>query len=407
MRKTLQFIVFLKNFSLGVMVPVLSLVLLTHGATIATISLAIGAYSVTVILMEFPSGVFADLCGRKNAFLLSAALSLFSYCLLLISRSAAMLFPAMVLNGLGRAFSSGSIDALMIDQANERGVALERVTTRLAILESAGLAAGALAGGALSGIGVQYFGNLGVNAVIYLSLLFLTLIFVRESPRPTRPSGTISSSRLFAAQMKESLAFMRTRGTVRVLFVLCLATGFSLISIETYWQPALSALQAPYWLFGAVSFGGFAFVMLGNWLAQSLLRRHSAYGVWLLLGVKALLGVSLALLLFQNDQIPFIALYLIAYLFIGGGSVVENTLLNRLASPSHRASILSLFSFVLQLGALVAALCGYFVSAYGRFQNMWLISGALLLLLSAIFGLFRRKAAIPEATDSEPAAVEK
>ena len=61
MRKSVQLIYLLRFFGTGIILPVLSLLLLSRGATIETISLVIGLYSLTVILAEFPSGVFADL----------------------------------------------------------------------------------------------------------------------------------------------------------------------------------------------------------------------------------------------------------------------------------------------------------------------------------------------------------
>ena len=64
MRKAIQGIIFLKNMATGILAPMLTLALLQHGANIRTISLFIGLYSATIILAEFPSGVFADLCGK-------------------------------------------------------------------------------------------------------------------------------------------------------------------------------------------------------------------------------------------------------------------------------------------------------------------------------------------------------
>lgn len=398
MPKPIQLIYFLKNLSTGILASVLSLALLQHGGNIQTISLLIGVYSFTVIVAEFPSGVFADLYGRKTSFLLSAALGFASYSVLFVSRHAGVLCVALVLNGLGRAFSSGSIDALAIDQAGEYGKSLEWVTTRLAILESAGLALGALLGGVLSGLGSRYLGNIGVNAGIHVLLFFLTAVCVRETPRE-RPEAVVSGSlRSFVSQAGGSLAFLKLRGIMRMLFVFALITGFALSTVETYWQPALSEMQPVYWIFGAVSFGGFAFVMFGSWLAERLLTRFAARGAALLLALKALLGACLLLLFFQGKQVSFIAAYLAIYLFIGGGSVTESTLLNRLVPSSHRAGVLSLSSLVLQLGGLVAALCGYFVSTYGRFQSIWLLAGSFLLLCAAVFSLLP-KSAPPKANE--------
>ena len=107
--------------------------------------------------------------------------------------------------------------------------------------------------------------------------------------------------------------------------------------------------------------------------------------------LKALLGGSLILLLFQGAPIPFIAVYLAVYLMVGGGSVAENTLLNHLAPASHRAGILSLASLVLQIGGLIAALCGYWMSAYSRFQNMWPLAGVILILCVFVFAIAQVK----------------
>lgn len=401
MRKSIQGIIFLKNMATGILAPVLTLTLLQHGANIRTVSLFIGLYSATIIIVEFPSGVFADLYGRKTSFLLSCALYVVSYGVLILSTNVALLVVSIVTNGLGRAFSSGSIDALVIDQSGEHGKSLEWVTSRIAILESAGLAFGALSGGLLAGLGNRYVGNLGVNAILYLVLIVLTLCFVREEKRQHAGHIARSGFQAFLHQTKTSLAFLMQPGIVRMLAVFALATGFALNAIETYWQPALNGMQAPYWLFGVVSFGGFAFVIGGSWLSERLLSRFGSRAVFLLLVIKALFGAALLLLLFQTSAFPFVAVYFAVYLFIGSGSVAESTLLNQAAPASHRAGILSLSSLVLQIGGLIAALCGYFVSSYSRFQNIWLIAG-LFLLVCVLFFTLRNRRTLPTSAPNEP-----
>ena len=391
MRKSVALIVLLKNLSTGILASVLSLALMQHGASIRTISLFLGLYSFTVVLAEFPSGVFADLYGRKTSFLLSAALYFVSYLVIFGSSSAGVLGLALVLNGLGRAFSSGSIDALAIDQVNGYGKTLEWVTSRLAILESVGLAAGALLGGFLSGFGSRYLGNIGVNAAIQALLFLIAALFVQEPPREKPKAALTGSLREFGAQAANSLAFIKQRGTVRVLAVFALFTGFALSSIETYWQPAFLSMQPVYWIYGAVSFSGFAFVILGSWLAERLLRRFAMRGVALLLVLKLLLGACLLLLIVPRTEGSFIAVYLVIYGLIGSSSVTENTLLNRLVPSGDRAGVLSLASLVLQIGGLIAALSGYFVSTYGRFQNMWFLAGAILIVTAAAFALLPKR----------------
>lgn len=421
MRKSLQAIVLLKNFATGILAPVLALALLAHGATLQNLSLFIGAYSFTVIAVEFPSGLFADLYGRKTAFVISTLLYLCSYGLLLCSHSGAMLLAAMIFNGLGRAFSSGSIDALVIDEAAD-DAALVKVTARLSMLESAGLSVGALAGGVLSGVGTGYRINLGANIVLCLLLLGLALFTVHEKPRRQSRAFAIGAQEAtlqaatprpsLGALVGQSLQFLSKAGLVRTLFALAMLTGFAMFSVETYWQPALTSFDAPAWMFGAVSFAGFASVIVGSKLAEKLMMRASHAGLSLLLALKFLLGCALLLLVPVRGAGMFTGVYMLTYLVLGGGGVAESTLLNREAPASQRASILSLFSFVLQIGGLLASLAAWLVSASGGFRTLWVMAGVLLLAASGLLGAIHArecKASVPaqrgSATDAAMASL--
>ena len=61
-------ILFLQNLSRGIFMPVTSLLLLSRGTQLSDIAWLMGLYSFTVICMEFPSGAFCDLFGRKGLF---------------------------------------------------------------------------------------------------------------------------------------------------------------------------------------------------------------------------------------------------------------------------------------------------------------------------------------------------
>ncbi|MCE5235235.1 MAG: MFS transporter [Clostridiaceae bacterium] len=388
MRKSYGLLILLNNFATGVMSPVLTLALLAHGASIQNVSLFLGIYSLTVIAAEFPSGVFADLCGRKKAYLVSAALRGISCCALLLSNAVPMLAAAMVLQGLGRAFSSGSIDALAMDEAVSSGGEIVKVSAQISVMESVGLAAGALAGGLISGLGARYEGNLATTLALSALVFLGTAIFVREV-LPPRAEGEALKLKHLGVQVRESLSFAAQGGTVRMLLVFSALTGFALISIETYWQPALLSLSPLPAVFGAVSFFGFACVVLGSKLAERLLTRCPRGGVAASLGLKALFGACLGLLALPGKTLPFVGVYALLYLFLGSGGVAESALLNQQAPPEQRASILSLFSFALQIGGLLASLCGALVSAHADFRYLWYLAGGLLLLGVAAFTLLR------------------
>lgn len=444
MRRGLQVVILLKNTATGILAPVLTLALLRHGASIGTLSLMIGAYSLTVIVMEFPSGLFADLYGRKTAFLVACACGVLSYGLLLLAHSPVLLLAGMAVSGLSRAFASGSLDALAMDAAPD-GIAIARVSARLAMLESAGLAVGALGGGLLAGIGTAYEANLCLNLLIYASLIPLTALAVQEARKPVviaataaaggastpaaqccaealspaRQAGDITqgceaakpltrqavatSSAVqtppprnlhgFLRQAKRSLAFVAHSAMARALFLLAFVTGTALAAVETYWQPALEALAPAPWLLGAFSFLGFCAVMLASVWAERRMIRRPQTGLGFVLGHKALMAACVGLLAASRGTGAFLGAYLGAYLFLGAGGIAETTLLNREAPSTERAGILSLFSFTLQAGGLLSALLGYLISARGDFRLTWVVGAALLLGALAWLTLRRQVAA--------------
>jgi len=151
MRKIEATILFLNFFSTGLIVPVLSLMLLNKGCSMSQLALAVGAYSLTAVILELPTGIFSDRYGRKISFLLSLMFGCASVTLLLLFRGFVTPLLAMALSGAARALGSGSMDALLIDRSLvENGPEkLATITTQLSLLETVGIAAGSIIGGIL------------------------------------------------------------------------------------------------------------------------------------------------------------------------------------------------------------------------------------------------------------------
>lgn len=145
-------------FGTGLLAPVLSLVLLSHGATLENLSLCIGIFAVMVVVLELPSGIMADLIGRKRIFLLSACFMMANYVLLMFSSHFLMLAAACAMQGIGRAFSSGSIEALEIETylREQEGRNLEKINSTMAVIDSVGLALGSITGGVLGFLDGSY-----------------------------------------------------------------------------------------------------------------------------------------------------------------------------------------------------------------------------------------------------------
>ncbi len=71
-------IFFLNSYLNGLLIPVLSLLLMHKGASLSNLSLIMGMYAVTVVVFELPTGIMADMVGRKKTFCISLIVSLMS-----------------------------------------------------------------------------------------------------------------------------------------------------------------------------------------------------------------------------------------------------------------------------------------------------------------------------------------
>jgi MFS family permease len=398
--KPQQAMMFIKHFATGLLIPVLNILLLQKGATLQTLPLLLATYSVTVVCLELPSGIFADMYGRKAVFLLSCVLKTIAVLLLSVGGNLAWLIFTMIFYGSGRAFSSGSLDALFIDQAMDRwgDSILAKVTARLTVLEGVGFAVGSICGGFLASVTRTYLSNLAVQVLLNVILFVVCLFLVSESPtvlseqRPSIRDHLNQGKRLVLSSRNFTLILMGV-----------LIVGFFLSTIETYWQPTfitLSKRDNILWMLGLITFTGFSTTILGSTLGQRLMDRFinkwwAAYNI-----CRVSFGISIIVFALQTTTGGFVAGYIIVYLFLGINSVVETTIINKLTPANMRASILSLSSLMAQIGMLFASLFSSLLVIPLGVSGVWIAAGILMGGYAVIVVIVTKdkKSAVQEAS---------
>lgn len=373
-----QSIIALNSFSVGIILPVFNLALLERGATLKTLPLIVAIYSATVMCLELPSGIFADIYGRKEVFLMSCGFQFLAYCILLAADSLVWLVFFGMFHGLVRAFSSGSLEALFIDQAIlEKGEdCLAKVTSRMALLDGVGLALGGMAGGFLAGMAEGYLVNIVLRMVISVALFVMVVFFVKE------PSVHESKEQIsLKTHIRQGKQVIFSTPGFLLLFIGVFLTGIFLSVIETYWQPAFMQLPSAggsTWLLGFITFLGFMAVAAGNIAVKKLLDKysHNWWGIYNL--CRIIFGGAIIVLAVQEGSLGFILCYSGVYLLLGAGNVAESTLINKLTPGNMRASILSLSSLTLQIGALCASIFSSIVIIRLGFTGVCILAGLLV-----------------------------
>lgn len=379
MTRTQQSILAMNSLSMGIMLPVLNLVLLSKGATLQTLPLILSIYSVTVFCLELPSGILADMFGRKFVFLCACICNLLSCILLLFTNQLFGLILVVLFMGLGRAFSSGSLEALFIDDAlkNHGEGCLIKVTNRMSVLDSASLALGGLMGGFISNLAGNYLINIILRFVLNGVLLLCCVLFVQEARSQEKDRQQTS----LWAHLQKGKKLLVATPKFFCIFAGVFLTGFFLSTIETYWQPAFISLsdgKGNTTVLGIISAFSFLAVIVGNYFTEHILEKISN-GWWSVYNAcRIVLALCIYIFSIQNGSGGFIACYMLVYMMLGAGNTAETVLVNAMTPDSMRASILSMSSLVLQIGSFCASIISSFTILKIQYSGLWFTAAILL-----------------------------
>ena len=380
----------LMNFGTGITVPVLSLLLMARGATLETLPLVMGVTLVVTVALEVPSGVAADVLGRRRLFVCSMVLGIAVYVLLALGVSVWLVVVSSVLRGIALAARTGTLESIEVDRvmaahANNPGLrlsALDKLNSMFTVLETVGVGAGALAGGVLATLDASYLLVIAAVCVVNAGALVVALlVYPRDECRacsahaesqegPRRPS--------VGEALHQIIAAIKDGGTLKMVLLASAAAGVVLLTVETYRQPALLALAGDgmTWLLGPVSCAGQAAAALGS-VAASRMRGPQTGGwgahgrsVWML---GTLAGAVLMVVVLGAATVPglFVAAYVALYLLLGVRTVFEQTLLREAAPSQERTGMMSIQSIALRAGGLVATGVSSVVTTFSTLACLW------------------------------------
>jgi MFS transporter, DHA1 family, quinolone resistance protein len=399
-------------FMTGLIIPVLTLLLLSKGLDLFQIGIAMGTYSAFVILFELPTGGVADSIGRKRVYIISVAVSFVATTFLLFFREFTALWIGFALMGMARALSSGTMDAWFVDEF--RKIApdgnLQAALAKVGIFIPLGLGAGSLLGGVLpmtlgkitsqvSGFDM-YSSNLLVVLFLGFLQILLTAVLVHDHRSSTAGSDILGGLRGFPTVISGSIQYGLKN---RVVFLLMLATsawGLGISGVELLWQPQAKSIlgsDSQTWIFGLISAGYFIASGAGSFLATPICKFFNNNYKGVLAAARFLMGSTLLVLALQGNLTGFIGFYWGLFVFNGVMNSPHAAIFNDNIPEKQRSTLLSFESFMLQIGGLIGSVGFGYLSQTFSISKAWFV-GAGILALSSLFYIFLPKRTEPTLT---------
>ncbi len=372
--------------------PIVALFYNDNGLTSFDIFLLQAIYSISVALLEIPSGYMADIVGRKKSLILGSILGTLGYVIYSFSTTFSGFLSAEIILGLGGSLISGADSALLFDslaatRMQHRYLQFEGRITSLGHFAETGAA---ICGGVIAvffSYRAVYISQAAIAALaIPASILLLEPGRDKHHGRPGLSHillvcrNAIFTNRQLSSSIYLSsvtgVATLCMAWTAQIYFV---TRGFDEITITPLWV----TLNLTVAVVAAVT--AKAVKTLGNRIAFLLIILYIPL-TYILLGTLSLVPALISLYLFYSVR--------------GYATPLLKDLINQNCESSTRATVLSIRNLFVRFGfALLGPSIGWMSNNYSLSSGL-ILAGLILLFFSSIAG-FRLARFLPESFQNQ------
>lgn len=384
-RNTLVFLLsnFLVSVAYSLPHSILTVILLAKGLSLSQILIIQSAYSIAIVLFEFPSGLLADNYSRKNLYSLSKLFLIIMFLIVLFSNQFYLIFAAWFCYGIAAALDSGTLDAYIINQLKlaHHGAELRKFLALCNRLEIVGL----LLGSSLGGILYHFIGiNIYVLGTVFLVVSpLISFFFFKE----TTKSDSLQDSHVMILKKQITDSFKELRKQPRLSLIL-IFDFLTQIFFQTHFQ-----LWQSFFLSKGIDSQYFPFFYITFQVITLFSYSINIDGVKKYTGVLKFspLIVFLPLTFFLGKIEIFLTAY---FIFVFVFYVIEfilNYQFNKMVSVENISSLISFKSTVSRIGSVLLLCILSFMVKQMSVSAVMAINFMLSLVLLVVFSVIIMK----------------
>jgi len=390
-RNTLVFLLsnFLVSVAYSLPHSILTVILLAKGLSLSQILIIQSAYSIAVVLFEFPSGLLADNYSRKNLYSLSKLFLIIMFLIVLFSNQFYLIFAAWFCYGIAAALDSGTLDAYIINQLKlaHREAELRKFLALSNRLEIVGLLLGSSLGGILYhfiGINIYVLGNVFLVASTLISFFFF---------KETTKSESLQDSHVMVLKKQITDSFKELRKQPRLSLIL-IFDFLTQIFFQTHFQ-----LWQSFFLSKGIDSQYFPFFYIAFQVITLFSYSINIDGIKKYAGVLKFspLIVFLPLTFFLGKIEIFLTAY---FIFVFVFYVIEfilNYQFNKMVSVENISSLISFKSTVSRIGSVLLLCILSFMVKQMSVSAVMAINFMLSLILLAVLSVIIMKKAVVDS----------
>ena len=382
--KTSRNLVGLRWFLL--IMPIIVLFFEENGLSLTDIMVLQAVFSIAVIVLEVPSGYYADVIGRRNSLVFGATLAFFGFVTYALAHGFWTFQAAELILGLGTSFISGTDSALLYDSLLEmnREGDYQKMEGRMQSVGNISEGVAGILGGLLATMTLRT--PFYVEAVVVFFAIPLALSLTEPSRK------RFKSSRGNITGILEIVRYaLHDNREIKWLILYSAFVSVSTLTMVWLVQPYLKMVELPLSFFGIVwailNFSVGIFSLLAYRVEALLGRRRT------LISLIFLVLVGYLLLAFFRS-LWAMPIFLIFYYVRGINRPVVRNYLNRLVTSDKRATVLSVANMMGRVAfSIVGPFVGWTADIYSL-QQSFIVAGTVFFGagLVSLISLHRIKA---------------
>lgn len=358
----------------GFILPIYVLFFRYHSITLFEVALLAVVFEASVLIFEIPTGLFADLRGRKLSVNIGFALYAVSGAVFIFSGNLTGFIIAEILFGVAEAFISGAGEALAVDS-----ISTEDKTTLLSKMYATRSRLRIIVTAAMMGLAGYLF---AVDAAItFFPVLiggaggFLLSLLYTELKGKAKNESNRGASRP-GKLLQDMFCGIKRSAMLKIVFGISLAANFAFEGSDQYWQVLCSEsfdLHIKY--FGMIT----AVSALISFIIVGPIIRKSSNDTGIVFLILTACGAAISSLPFLPIQL--LPAVLVIY-FVGREitSPVFSLIINRRIDSVGRATFLSGYNMVCSTGEIASGLMIGFMADRLGLPPVFVLCGIVLVI---------------------------
>lgn len=326
-------------------IPVLALFYIASQVPLEQFAIIMSVFAFTTLILEVPTGVLADLLGKKKTLLISRLMYVFEIIIIAFFNGFWPFLIAKVISGIGVSLGSGTTEALLYDSLKKlkKEKEYKRISGKKSFISNFSMAFTFIIGAYLFTLSPK------LPAIVSLFPITLGLILTFFLTEPNKPSKALTMANSWK-HLNEGLSLFFKNPYLKYFALLTLSVGSAIEMMLSFSAAYYSEILIPVSLIGVVAF------VTSMLIAYSSKKAHI---------IENSLGEKKSIFLMQ--AIIFSGIFLMSFMFPYWGiifflaiplvkgffSVVLGDYVNYHVKTSHRATMLSINNMSDNIGIFI------------------------------------------------------